>query len=56
MGAELEKQAQTFRIERDRLTNHIRAEEERRIDVELQFKSLKTEVRLLQLSIYSSKF
>ena len=44
MESELERQASSFRIERERLGNMGRVEEERRIEIENQFKLLRSEV------------
>ncbi len=44
MESELERQASNFRVERERVGNLARAEEERRIEIENQFKVLRTEV------------
>lgn len=46
MDAELARQANTFRLERDRLSSIVHVEEERRIEAENQYKNLRAEVSL----------
>ena len=54
MEAELERQASSFRTERDRIASLVRIEEERRIDVENQLKALRSEVRIsLEATYYN---
>ncbi|CAL8104858.1 unnamed protein product [Orchesella dallaii] len=48
MEAELERQVMNFRVERERLSNKMRSDEERRADVENQLKVLKNEVESLR--------
>lgn len=50
MEAELERQAASFRVERDRLASMVRSEEDRRRDLEMQVKTLKSEVRAVHWS------